>query len=133
MAANANSVEKLILSYPQLLKIEGLSEVVRNRIGHFQYPIDYISQKWHKLGKGSSVELRAVFMSLVIELIKWHAAKKKRTPTIRYMNKIFKKGHCPELGYLIRKLKIFESSYNELLILSRCDLNRKYFKRPKFS
>jgi hypothetical protein len=130
MAGINNPIEKLILNYPRLLKVEGLADVVKKMIGSFQYPLNYSGQKWHQLGMGKNRngEARAVFMSLLIELIKWHAGKKKKTPTIKYMNKIFRRGRCPELGYFISRLQLFDSSYNQLLVLAGCSLNRKYFK-----
>lgn len=125
MTTDHSFIERLFVSYPELRRLEGFQETLGNLINIEQRPTSYhFSQiSWTILKKEH--ELRWILETFITELTRWHAKKLKRTPTITEMDKVFRNAGCCTLYHLISSIRLFEGTYQKLLIQARLTPNHK--------
>lgn len=117
-------MERVFALYPMLRNIKEFEQVLRIILPFQQLYIPFhLKKPWSALKQER--ELSWVLEIFIIELLKLHGEKLKRTPTIEEMDKVFQKANCCTLSYLISSIGLFEGTYQKLLIQAGLTPNHK--------
>lgn len=117
-------LETLLLHYPQLLRIEGLDDIVKTVLPSFQTPLSFKNKtKWSELLKQKNLKLRATFEFLIVEIAKRFQKLHGRSPGLDDINHILMRADCVGLNHLIEG-GLFDGSFNVVLIRAGLKINR---------